>query len=209
VDEARHILLCGGEGVGVVTLPGLRLEVGGPAINSTPRKMIGDEIRTVLQEQSCGIPGDISVTITVPGGEELAKRTFNPKLGIIGGLSIIGTSGIVSPFSHEAFVQSIHKEMEVAKATGCTHVVLNSGAKSERCLRSLHTGLSPQAFIHYGNCIENVLQIASELQIPRITLGIMIGKAVKLAEGRLDTHSKNVTMNKEFVKSLAPKAIRQ
>jgi len=207
LGQDRNLFLCGGEGIGKVTLPGLGLEVNGPAINLTPRAMIEREIREVLSNHPIiANPFDIVVILSVPNGEEIAKRTFNPKLGIVGGISIIGTSGIVRPFSHEAFVASIRKEMEVAKAIGCKHIVINSGAKSERYLKALYTDLPSQAFIHYGNYIGDTLRIASDLQIPQLTLGIMIGKAVKLAEGHLDTHSKKVVMNKEFLKELATEA---
>lgn len=203
-----------GTGVGTVTLPGLGLEVGGPAINTTPRKMMTEELTSVLEEyrqsisnhtkttEACGL----IVTISVPGGEELAARTFNPKLGIVGGISIIGTSGIVRPFSTDAFIASIRKETEVAKAIGCTTLIVNSGAKSERYLKARYPELPPQAFVHYGNFIGETLKIASSLDFPQVVMGIMIGKAVKLAEGFLDTHSKKVVMNKDFLKDLAHQA---
>ncbi|MCS2892935.1 cobalt-precorrin-5B (C(1))-methyltransferase CbiD [Parabacteroides faecis] len=203
-----------GTGVGTVTLPGLGLEVGGPAINTTPRKMMTEELTSVLEEyrqsisnhtkttEACGL----IVTISVPGGEELATRTFNPKLGIVGGISIIGTSGIVRPFSTDAFIASIRKETEVAKAIGCTTLIVNSGAKSERYLKARYPELPPQAFVHYGNFIGETLKIASSLDFPQVVMGIMIGKAVKLAEGFLDTHSKKVVMNKDFLKDLAHQA---
>ena len=97
----------------------------------------------------------IVIEISVPGGKELARRTFNPKLGITGGISIIGTSGVVRPFSSEAFVAAIRKEIQVAKALGCRHIVINSGAKSEKVLKELFPDFLPQAFIHYGNYIED------------------------------------------------------
>lgn len=206
------VCLRGGEGVGTVTLPGLGLEVGGPAINATPRRMIGDELRDVwqrspLRDQTLRV----TVTLSVPGGAALAARTFNPKLGIVGGISIIGTSGIVRPFSSEAFVASIRKEAGVAKAIGCRLLVINSGAKSERYLkgyieRTYGASLPPQAFVHYGNFIGETLKIAAELDFPRVVLGIMLGKAVKLAEGALDTHSKRVVMNKAFLRRMAASA---
>ena len=203
-----------GTGVGTVTLPGLGLEVGGPAINTTPRKMIVEELTAVLEEYRQSIPHNakttevcgLTVTISVPGGEELAARTFNPKLGIVGGISIIGTSGIVRPFSTDAFIASIRKEAEVAKAIGCTALIINSGAKSERYLKARYPELPPQAFVHYGNFIGETLKIASSLDFPQVVMGIMIGKAVKLAEGFLDTHSKKVVMNKDFLKDLAHQA---
>ena len=188
-----------GEGVGKVTLPGLGLEIGEPAINKVPRQMMEQELSALYQ-------GGLDVTISVPNGRELAKRTFNPKLGIVDGISIIGTSGIVRPFSSEAFVEAIRREIEVAQALGCTHLVINSGAKSERYLKIEFPDLLPQAFVHFGNFIGETLRIADELHIPEVTMGIMIGKAVKLAEGFLDTHSKKVVMNKAFLKQLAIKS---
>lgn len=130
--ETWEFVFHGGPGVGTVTLPGLGLEVGGPAINATPRQMIIDNLRNCIRYYYRYLPNaPIHVTISVPGGEEVAARTFNPRLGVVGGISIIGTSGIVKPFSSEAFVRSIRKEMEVARATGACRIVINSGAKSE------------------------------------------------------------------------------
>lgn len=181
-----------GEGVGTVTLPGLGIPVGDPAINATPRKMITDEIRSLTD-------AGFDITIAVENGEELAKKTFNPKVGVVGGISIIGTSGIVSPLSHEAFIQSIAREMEVAKAIGCQEIALVSGMKSEE---ALHKEQNIRC-IHYGNFIGESLKAAHRLEITKVTLAIMIGKAVKLAEGHLDTHSHKVVMNKTFLKELA------
>ena len=211
-SPAPVILFRGGEGVGTVTLPGLGLEIGAPAINATPRRLMTGELTAVLEEN--GLSGKIKevvVTISVPGGKELAARTFNPKLGIVGGISIIGTSGIVRPFSNAAFIASIRKEAEVAKAIGCSRLVINSGAKSERFLKAylaerFSEELPPQMFVHYGNFIGETLKIAAELQFDEVIMGIMIGKAVKLAEGALDTHSKKVVMNKAFLKGLAGEA---
>lgn len=206
-----HISFKGGEGVGTVTLPGLGLEIGGPAINATPRRSITEALTALAGSRMPGYQGEIIVTLSVPGGCELAARTFNPKVGIVGGISIIGTSGIVRPFSNEAFVASIRKEAEVAKAIGCQTLIINSGAKSERFLKTYleksHAHALPsQAFVHYGNFIGETLKIASDLHFPHLILGIMIGKAVKLAEGALDTHSKKVVMNKAFLCRLASEA---
>lgn len=185
-----------GKGVGVVTLPGLGLPVSEPAINNTPRQMI-------IRELSELYSGGLDVTISVPGGEELALKTFNPKLGIVGGISIIGTSGIVRPFSSEAFVDAIRREIEVCKAIGAERLVINSGAKSEKYVKREYPDLPPQAFVHYGNYIGETLKIAEELKIGKVTMGIMLGKAVKLAEGHLNTYSKQVVMNKQFLIELA------
>lgn len=193
-----------GEGVGKVTLPGLGIPVGDPAINKTPREMMTQELSALLEKR--GWTDGLNVTISVPGGAELAKHTFNPKLGIEGGISIIGTLGIVRPFSTEAFIESIHREVEVCVALGSKHLVINSGAKSERYLKARYPELPAQAFVHYGNFIGATLKIAHELKLEQVTMGIMLGKAVKLAEGNLDTHSKTVVMNKAFLKTLAQEA---
>ncbi len=188
-----------GEGVGRVTLPGLGIPVGGPAINRVPRQMMEQNLSALYD-------GGLDVTISVPGGRELAQRTFNPKLGIVDGISIIGTSGIVRPFSNEAFVEAIRREVEVAVAVGSPMLVINSGAKSEAFLKARYPDLPPQAFVHYGNFIGETLKIAADLRLPKVVMGIMLGKAVKLAEGHLDTHSRSVVMNKEFLKGVAAEA---
>lgn len=212
-EQPPRIHFVGGEGIGTVTLPGLGLEVGEPAINPTPRRMITQELNSILSHH-CALAGhgaEVTVTLSVPGGAELARQTFNPKLGIVGGISIIGTSGIVRPFSADALVASLRKEESVARAIGCETLVLNSGAKSERFLKAyikqkVRLDLPPQAYVHYGNFIGETLRIARELGFQRVILGIMLGKAVKLAAGALDTHSKKVVMDKTFLKTLAVEA---
>ena len=152
----------------------------------------------------------LRVTISVPNGAEIARRTFNPRLGIEGGISIIGVSGIVKPFSEEAFIDSIRKCMEVAKAAYTNshqqRVVINSGGKSERFVKALYPELPQQAFVEYGNYIGDTLKIAYELGIPYVTLGVMLGKAVKLAAGNLDTHSRKATMDKAFISEMLKEA---
>lgn len=190
-----------GVGVGTVTLPGLGLPVGGPAINKVPREMITYEVMGLLNRYAPHRGAE--VTISVPDGEELAAKTFNPRLGVVGGISIIGTSGIVKPFSHEAFVSSIRKEMQVAQAMGEQRIILNSGARSLKTMQDLYPDASNNAFIHYGNFIGEALKLTQELSVGKVALGLMIGKAVKLAEGHADTHSRKVQMNKDFVCELA------
>ena len=198
--EVRHGKdeILGGEGVGTFTLPGFDYPPGSPAINKAPREMIRQNLASFGQS--------LSVTISVPQGREVASRTFNPRLGIEGGISIIGVSGIVKPFSEEAFIESIHKCMEVARASGAERVVINSGAKSERFLKARYPTLPQQAFVEYGNYIGETLKMADELQIANVTLGIMLGKAVKLAAGHLDTHSRRGTMGKAFIQKLLSEA---
>ena len=195
VEPSDHFEILGGEGVGRFTVPGFDFPPGEPAINKAPRQMMRDNIKE-----------NVSITISVPQGAEIARRTFNPRLGIEGGISIIGVSGIVKPFSEEAFVASIRKCMQVAKASGSDRVVINSGGKSERFVKSQYTDLPQQAFVEYGNYIGETLAIANELDIKNVTMGVMLGKAVKLAAGNLDTHSRHTTMDKVFVRGMLHEA---
>ena len=186
--------IMGGEGVGRFTLPGFDYPPGETAINKAPREMIRKNL------QPFGVP--LTVTISVPQGAEIARRTFNPRLGIEGGISIIGVSGIVEPFSEEAFIDSIRKCMTVAKASGSERVVINSGGKSERYVKALYPDLPRQAFVEYGNYIGETLKMADELDFKEVTLGVMLGKAVKLAAGHLDTHSRKTTMDLGFIQQM-------
>ena len=198
VQTSDHFEIVGGEGVGRFTLPGFDYPPGEAAINKAPREMIRHNLQTILSP--------LKITISVPQGAEITKRTFNPRLGIEGGISIIGVSGIVKPFSEEAFIDSIRKCMTVAQASGSERVVINSGGKSERFVKSLYPDLPQQAFVEYGNYIGETLKIANELDIRKVTLGVMLGKAVKLAAGHLDTHSRKTTMDKDFIRQLLKEA---
>ena len=191
--------ILGGEGVGTFTLPGFDYPPGSPAINKAPREMIRQNLTALTNDL-------LSIIISVPEGEAIAKRTFNPRLGIEGGISIIGVSGIVKPFSEEAFIDSIRKCMTVAQASGTNRVVINSGGKSERFVKALYPDLPQQAFVEYGNYIGETLKMAHELDIREITLGVMLGKAVKLAAGHLDTHSRKTTMDKAFISEILEEA---
>ena len=191
VEKASQFEICGGVGVGRFTLPGFDYPVGEPAINKAPRQMMRENITE-----------DVRVTISVPQGETIARKTFNPRLGIRGGISIIGVSGVVKPFSEEAFIESIRKCMEVAKASGTDRVVINSGAKSERFVKAMYAKLPQQAFVQYGNYIGETLTMANHLGIKHVTLGVMLGKAVKLAAGHLDTHSRKTVMDMAFVQQM-------
>ena len=198
VESSDEFEILGGEGVGTITLPGFDYPPGSPAINKAPREMIHQNLALFNKP--------LQVTISVPNGAEIARRTFNPRLGIEGGISIIGVSGIVKPFSEEAFIDSIRKCMTIAKASGSERVVINSGGKSERFVKALYPNLPQQAFVEYGNYIGETLKIAHELSIQHITLGVMLGKAVKLAQGHLDTHSKKATMDKDFINEMLQEA---
>jgi len=199
----ESIAIEGGEGVGTFTLPGFDYPPGEPAINKAPREMIRQNLKELYEQSNLPSLGEgLGVGLSVPHGAEIAKRTFNPRLGIEGGISIIGVSGIVKPFSEEAFIDSIRKCMTVAKASGSERVVINSGGKSERYVKALYPGLPQQAFVEYGNYIGETLKIAHELDFKKVTLGVMLGKAVKLAAGHLDTHSRKTTMDKAFIQQM-------
>ncbi len=191
-DDDKSVRFLRGRGVGVVMLPGLGIPEGEPAINPVPRKCMENEIR---QLTPCGV----DVRLEVENGENIAQRTLNYKVGIAGGISIIGTSGIVSPLSNEAFINSIKQELRVARAMGCTEIAIASGKKGEEVLNKTYN----MRCIHYGNFIGETLRAAYEMGFRRVVLGILIGKAVKLADGNLDTHSSSSTMNKELLKRIA------
>lgn len=196
-NEGEDIEIYGGEGVGKVTLPGLGLKIGDWAINPVPKKMIETNLREIYPS------GGLDVEISVENGKEIAKKTFNEKVGVVDGISILGTSGIVMPFSHEAFVESIRREISVAIAAGTETILINSGARSENVLKGMFKNFPSYAFIHYGNAIGETLEAAERCGVKKIIMGIMIGKAVKMAEGHLNTHSHNVRINKGFIVSVS------
>ncbi|MGO4816002.1 cobalt-precorrin-5B (C(1))-methyltransferase CbiD, partial [Cupriavidus sp. 2MCAB6] len=176
------IVFRAGEGVGTVTLPGLPLPVGEPAINPMPREMIRQALTEVIA--ATGGPRDVSVTIAIPGGEALAGKTMNPRLGIVGGLSILGTTGIVIPFSCAAWIHSIHRGIDVARATGLTHVAGATGSTSEAAIRRLH-GLSEQALIDMGDFAGGMLKYLRRHPVHRVTVAGGFAKMVKLGQGML------------------------
>ena len=200
-SPSLSVAIYGGEGVGTITLPGFDYPPGSPAINKAPREMIKRNLETILSPLTSHL-SPLRITISVPNGAEIAKRTFNPRLGIEGGISIIGVSGIVKPFSEEAFIDSIRKCMTIAQASGTDRVVINSGGKSERFVKALYPDLPRQAFVEYGNYIGETLKMAHELRFRNVTLGVMLGKAVKLAAGHLDTHSRKTTMDLDFIQQM-------
>ncbi len=176
------IVFRAGEGVGTITRPGLPLPPGEPAINPTPRKMIVDALR------ERGI-ADAIVEISVPGGAALAARTLNGRLGIVGGLSILGTTGIVIPFSCAAWIDTIHRGIDVARATGLDHVAASTGSTSEDAVRALH-GLPEHALIEMGDFAGATLKYLARRPVARVSLAGGLAKMTKLAQGRLDLHSK-------------------
>ncbi len=186
-----------GPGVGTVTLPGLPLPPGEPAINPVPRQMVRD----ALAELSGSVP-DAEVTIGIDDGEALAKRTMNPRLGILGGLSVLGTTGIVVPYSCSAWIHSIHRGVDVARGMGLRHVAGATGDASERAVARLH-GLPEQALIDMGDFVGGMLKYLRAHPVPRVTVAGGIAKITKLAQGRLDLHSRRGTVDMAALAALA------
>ena len=170
-----------GEGVGTVTKPGLPLAVGEPAINPIPRQMMLAEIAALGG-------GDVEIEISIPGGAEIALKTWNGRLGIVGGLSILGTTGVVHPFSCAAWIASIHRGIDVARASGFSHVAGCTGSTSEAAVRK-HFNLPLEAMLDMGDFAGGVLKYLRSHPVARLTIGGGFGKMVKLAQGHMDLHS--------------------
>jgi len=173
-----------GPGVGTVTRPGLPIPPGEPAINPGPRAMIA----TALAEVAGG-PADAEIEIAIPGGEVIAQRTLNGRLGIVGGLSVLGTTGIVVPYSCAAWIDSIHRGVDVARAMGLDHVAGATGSASEAAVQRLH-GLPEVALIEMGDFVGGMLKYLRRHPVPRVTVAGGVAKMTKLAQGMLDLHSK-------------------
>lgn len=180
--DGSGVVFEAGEGVGMVTRPGLPIPPGEAAINPVPRQMIADALCAIA-------PGGWRVQVSIPGGAEIATKTWNPRLGIEGGLSILGTTGIVRPFSCAAWIASIHRGIDVARADGLSHAVGATGATSERTAQA-HFGLPDHAMLDMGDFAGGMLKYLRRHPIPRVTIAGGIGKLTKLAQGALDLHSK-------------------
>jgi cobalt-precorrin-5B (C1)-methyltransferase len=185
-EAGSGVLFIAGEGVGVVTRPGLPLSVGEPAINPGPRKLIGHLVAEIARDR--GDAGDLEVTLAIPGGDVLAARTTNGRLGIVGGLSILGTTGVVIPYSCAAWIHSIHRGIDVARACRLMHVAAATGSTSERAVQA-HYGLPDAALIDMGDFVGGTLKYLRGHPIARVTLAGGFAKIAKLASGRLDLHS--------------------
>ncbi|MBE0414578.1 cobalt-precorrin-5B (C(1))-methyltransferase [Yoonia sp.] len=175
-----------GAGVGTVTKAGLPIGVGEPAINPVPRQMMQGVVADMAARYAQR--PDVVIEISVPGGRELAQKTWNPRLGIVDGLSILGTTGVVRPFSCAAWIASIHRGIDVARATGLTHVAGCTGATSERVVQTLYD-LPDHAMLDMGDFSGGMLKYLAKHPVPRVTVGGGIGKMAKLAQGAVDLHS--------------------
>jgi cobalt-precorrin-5B (C1)-methyltransferase len=175
-----------GEGVGTVTKPGLPIGVGEPAINPVPRAMMDEVVAEAAV--TYGQEPNVEIEVSVANGQALALQTWNPRLGIQGGLSILGTTGIVRPFSCAAWIASIHRGIDVARADGLTHVAGCTGSTSERVVQDLH-GLPDHAMLDMGDFAGGLLKYLARNPVAHITIGGGIGKLTKLAQGAVDLHS--------------------
>ncbi len=183
-----ELLITGGKGVGKVTKPGLEIPPGNPAINSGPREMIRTAVNDVLSETKSPVLS-IHVQVFVPEGEHLAKRTLNSRLGITGGISILGTTGIVRPMSHEAYIMTIRSALSVAQACGLKRVFFTTGRRSEKYAQRIWTDDQEEAFVQIGDFFKQSLEIALEMEFETMVLTAFFGKALKMAYGIPHTHA--------------------
>ncbi|MBL1277044.1 MAG: cobalt-precorrin-5B (C(1))-methyltransferase [Ectothiorhodospiraceae bacterium] len=196
-----EVVIKGGPGVGVVTMRGLGLAVDGPAINAIPQKNIEENVRlvasTLLETQG------VEVTISVPGGEEMAKRTLNARLGIIGGISILGTTGIVHPYSTAAFRDSVIQGIQVASNQGQDTVVLTTGGRTEKFVIRELSELAQACFVQMGDFLKYALDTSVKEDIRHVVIGGMVGKLTKMAQGETITHANRNVVNTHLLADLA------
>jgi cobalt-precorrin-5B (C1)-methyltransferase len=195
------VLIRGGPGVGTITQPGLELPPGEPAINPVPRRMMAEGVAKVLGTDRPE-PG-VEVTVSIPGGEELARKTLNARIGIVGGLSILGTTGVVRPMSTASWRASVVQSIDVAAANSLRHIVLTTGGRSERFARGLYPDLPEMAFVQMGIFTGDSLKRAAERGVPRVSICGMIGKLAKLAAGQMQTHVAGGGVDVGFLADLA------
>ncbi len=186
LPKGSGVLFRAGEGVGTVTRAGLAIPPGEPAINPVPRAMMRDAVARIAG--LVGVPADVELTVAIPGGEALAARTLNPRLGIVGGLSILGTTGVVIPYSCSSWVHSIHRGIDVARAAGLEHLAACTGSTSEAFVRR-HLDLPEMALIDMGDFAGATLRYLRRHPVRRLTIAGGIGKLAKLAQGAMDLHS--------------------
>jgi len=203
--EAGAVRYVAGDGVGTVTMPGLGLEVGGPAINPVPRRNIADNLR----EAAPGLLAahGIEVTISVPDGQTMAKKTTNARLGILGGISILGTTGIVKPYSTAAWRASVVQGVQVAATAGHDMVALTTGGRTETfamaTLRAEQPALPAACFVQMGDFLRYALDEAAAQGIGLVVLAVMVGKLTKIAQGETITHANRSEVDTDLVALIA------
>ena len=200
IKNANKLSFKAGPGVGTVTKPGLPIKIGDPAINPGPQKMIISNLQEIADKYQRDL--NLNIEISVDGGLELAKKTWNPRLGIIGGISILGTTGIVIPYSCAAWIASIHQGIDVARATKIIHVAACTGRTSEEAVSQLYN-FSPTAILDMGDFIGGTLKYLKTHPIRKFTVAGGFGKITKLAAGHMDLHSSRSQVDPKFIASIA------
>lgn len=195
-NSHNNVIIKGGKGVGIVTKPGLEIAPGFHAINPGPIKMITQSVQEVLHQHN--ISKKVTVTVFVPKGAMLAEKTLNARLGILGGISILGTTGLVKPMSHDAYIATIKASISVAKALDLSELVFTTGRRSERYAQILLSKFAEESFVQIGDFFKSSLEAASNRGFKSITLAVFFGKAIKMAQGIAHTHASksNLTMCK-------------
>ena len=195
--RAGEVMLKGGFGVGVVTKEGLGLEVGGPAINPVPQRNIRDNVRAAASEL---LEHDgLEVTISVPGGDDMAKKTLNARLGILGGISILGTTGIVRPYSTAAFRASVVQAVDVAARQGQTSVVFTTGGRTEKFAMKELPELDESCFVQMGDFVKAAFSSALKRRMPHVYIGAMVGKLTKMCQGLAVTHAWKAEVDRDIL----------
>jgi cobalt-precorrin-5B (C1)-methyltransferase len=203
-DVAGQVRIEGGKGVGRVTKPGLGLEIGTAAINSTPIAMLRQAVSEVAAEQLK--KRGVDVTISVPKGEEIAKKTDNPRLGIVGGISILGTTGIVLPYSTASFAAAIRQSLDVAVAMGADTAVLTTGGRSEDFARTLFPALPDHSFVQMGDFAGYSVRQCAAKKMKKAVIAGFIGKLTKMAIGVKQTHVRGSHVDMGFLAAIAEQA---
>ncbi len=201
--ELNEIRFKAGKGVGMVTRAGLSLDVGEPAINPVPRKMISQHLRQLATEY--GYDGGFEVAVGIEQGEALALKTMNGRLGIVGGLSVLGTTGIVRPFSCSAYIASIHQGIDVAKKNGFNHIAASTGSSSENAIKKMYS-LPDMALIEMGDFVGAVFKYLKKMPVKKLSICAGFGKLSKLANGHLDLHSGASSIDFNHLAELAKQA---
>ncbi len=196
-----EIVLKGGVGVGIVTKPGLGLEVGGPAINPVPQRNIRENIEAAAGELLAH--DGLEVTISVPDGEERARKTLNARLGILGGISILGTTGIVRPYSTAAFRTSVVQAVDVAATQGQTHVVFTTGGRTEKFAMRELPELDVACFVQMGDFVKAAFATAVKRRMAHVTVGAMVGKLTKVCQGLAVTHAWKAEVDRDILAASA------
>ncbi|WP_284641476.1 cobalt-precorrin-5B (C(1))-methyltransferase [Paenibacillus silviterrae] len=204
-SEKPGVEIDGGIGVGRVTKPGLPVEVGQAAINPVPRRMLREAAEDVLNRYEMSGRG-VRIVVSVPDGEQIAKKTLNARLGILGGISILGTRGIVVPFSTAAYKASVAQAIRVAVKGGCSHVILSTGGRSESYGMQMYPNLPEEAFVEMGDFVGFALQQCRRQGIRKATLVGMMGKFSKVAQGVMMVHSKSAPVDFGFLSRTAEEA---